>query len=68
MGVENVIMECMFREVMDVIMNRESIIPSRHSRVDIICDRKITVPRKENKKASTTLRTVVTMMVIMVIP
>lgn len=65
MGVENVIMEWIFSEVIDVIINKESIIPSRHKSVDIRCDLNITVPRRENVEASMILKTVVIILVIM---
>lgn len=34
-GIGNIIIECEFNEVIVVIMNRESIIPSRHRSVDM---------------------------------
>lgn len=38
-------------------MNKESIIPSKHRRVDIRCDRNIRVPRNEKMKARVMLST-----------
>lgn len=47
----------MFRGVIVARMNRESIIPSRHRRVDIRCDRNKSVPRNEKIKAKVILST-----------
>lgn len=44
-----------FREATEVMINNDSIIPSRHKRVDIKWDRNISVPRSENVKASVRL-------------
>lgn len=44
-----------FREATEVMINNDSIIPSRHRRVDIKWDRNISVPRSENVKASVRL-------------
>lgn len=40
------------RIIMDIRTNRDSIIPSRHSREDIICDRYISSPIKETVNAN----------------
>lgn len=45
------IIEWVFKDVIVVMINSVSIIPSRHSRVDIRCDRNIRVPRSEKMKA-----------------
>lgn len=57
MGIGSIIIECVFRGVMVAIMNRDNIMPSRHRRVDIRCDRNIRVPRKEKVKARVILST-----------
>lgn len=57
MGMGNIIIECVFRGVIVARMNRESIIPSKHRRVDIRCDRNIRVPRNEKMKARVMLST-----------
>lgn len=44
-----------FREATEVMINNDSIIPSRHRRVDIKWDRNMSVPRSENVKASVRL-------------
>lgn len=44
-----------FREATEVIINNDSIIPSRHRRVDIKWDRNMSVPKSENVKASVRL-------------
>lgn len=51
------IIECVLRGVIVARINRESIIPSRHRRVDIRCDRNIRVPRNEKVKARVILNT-----------
>lgn len=56
MGVGNEIIELEFKVEVDVMMNSESIIPSRHRRVDIRWDRNIRVPKNESKKARVRLR------------
>lgn len=43
---------CVVRIIMDIRTNRDSIIPSRHSREDIICDRYISSPIRETVNAS----------------
>lgn len=40
-----------FSEVRAIIRKIESIMPSIHKSVDIICERKIKVPNKDRKKA-----------------
>lgn len=57
MGIGNIIIECVFSGVIVARINRESIIPSRHKRVDMRCDRNIRVPRKEKVKARVMLST-----------
>lgn len=57
MGIGNIIIEWVFRGVIVAKINRESIIPSRHKRVDIRCDRNIRVPRSEKVKARVILNT-----------
>lgn len=47
MGIGNMIIECVFRGVIEAKINRDNIIPSRHRRVDIRCDRNIRVPKNE---------------------
>lgn len=49
-------MELEFRDVMEVIINRDSIIPSKHRRVDIRWERNVRVPKSENENASVRLR------------
>lgn len=56
-GIGNIIIECVFRGVIVARINKESIIPSRHSRVDIRCDRNIRVPKNEKVKAKVMLTT-----------
>lgn len=56
MGVGNEIIELEFKVEVDVMMNSESIIPSKHRRVDIRWDRNIKVPKNESKKARVRLR------------
>ena len=65
MGIENVTMEWVLSEVIAVIINRDSIMPSKHRRVDIRWDRNIRVPVREKIKAKIILKTVVIMLVIM---
>lgn len=57
MGMGNIIIECIFRGVIVARMNKESIIPSKHRRVDIRCDRNMRVPRNEKMKARVMLST-----------
>lgn len=57
MGMGNIIIECVFRGVIVARMNKESIIPSKHRRVDIRCDRNMRVPRNEKMKARVMLST-----------
>lgn len=56
-GIGNIIIEWVFRGVIVARINRESIIPSRHRRVDIRCDRNNRVPRNEKIKAKVILST-----------
>lgn len=56
-GIGNTIIECVFRGVIVVRINRESIIPSKHRRVDIRCNQNIRVPRNKNIKARVMLNT-----------
>lgn len=65
-GIGNMIIECEFNEVMVAIVNRGSIIPSRHKSVGIRWEQNISVPRSENVKASMMLKTVVVILVIMI--
>lgn len=48
-------MEFEFREAMEVIINNDNIIPSKHSRVDIKWERNVSVPKSENTKAKVRL-------------
>lgn len=57
MGIGNIIIECVFRGVIVARTNSDSIIPSRHKRVDIRWARNIRVPNKEKAKASVMLST-----------
>lgn len=56
-GIGNMIIECVLRGVIVARINRDSIIPSRHRRVDIRCDRNIRVPMSEKMKARVMLST-----------
>lgn len=58
MGTGIEIMEFEFRVEIEVIVNRDSIIPSRHNKVDIKWDRNIKVPIREREKAVNKLRKV----------
>lgn len=51
MGMGNIDIECVFSGVTTARINRDSIIPSRQSRVDMRCDRNIRAPRKEKMNA-----------------
>lgn len=53
-GIE--IIELEFNVVIEVIINKDSIIPSRHSRVDIRWERKIKVPKSDKENARVRLR------------
>lgn len=57
MGMGSIIIEWVFKGVMVARINRDSIIPSRHRRVDIRWERNIRVPRKEKVKARAMLST-----------
>lgn len=48
-----------------IIINKDNIMPSRHSRVDMRCERNINVPRSDRVKASIKLRKADVMLVIM---
>ena len=50
-GITKEIIECMLMAEVVIRINRDSIIPSRHRRVDIMWDRNISVPRREKKNA-----------------
>lgn len=56
-GIGNIIIECVFRGVIVVRINRESIIPSKHRKIDIRCNRNIRVPRNKKLKARVMLNT-----------
>lgn len=56
-GIGNITIECVFSGVIVARINRDSIIPSRQSRVDIRCDRNTRAPKKEKMKAMTMLNT-----------
>lgn len=56
-GIGNITIECVFSGVMVARINKDSIIPSRQSRVDMRCDRNIRAPRKEKVKAKVMLNT-----------
>lgn len=55
MGMGSIIIEWVFKGVIVARINRDSIIPSRHRRVDIRWDRNIRAPRREKTKARDTL-------------
>lgn len=57
-GIGNIIIECVFKGVTVARINRDNIMPSRHRRVDIRCDRNIRVPSKEKEKARVMLNIV----------
>lgn len=65
MGIGIEIIEFEFRVAIEVIINSDSIIPSRQRRVDIRWDRNIRVPRSESVKASVRFRKMAVMLVIM---
>lgn len=54
MGIE--IMELEFNVDIEVMMNRDSIIPSRHKRVDIRWERNTSVPKRERVNAKVKLK------------
>lgn len=56
-GIGNITIECVLSGVMVARINKDSIIPSRQSRVDMRCDRNIRAPRKEKVKAKVMLNT-----------
>ena len=58
MGTDIEIMEFEFRVEIEVIINRDNIIPSKQSKVDIKWDRNIKVPIREREKARSKLRKV----------
>lgn len=47
--------ELAFKEVIEVMINKDSIIPSKHRRVDIRWERNVRVPNKDNVKANVRL-------------
>lgn len=51
MGMGKKVIELVFREDADVMMNRDNIIPSRHRSEDMRCERNIKVPRSDREKA-----------------
>lgn len=51
MGAGKKAIELMFREDADTMINRDSIIPSKHRSVDIRCERNIKVPRSDRENA-----------------
>lgn len=63
MGIE--IMELEFKEVTEVIINSDSIMPSRHRRVDIRWERNIRVPKSDKINANVRLRKADDILVIM---
>lgn len=65
-GIVNIIIDCELSVVRVAVINSVSIMPSRHRRVDMRWDRKMRVPRKENRKASSMLVVVGVILVIMV--
>ena len=65
MGIGNVIIELEFRLEIEIMVNRDSIIPSIQSRVDIKCDRNIRVPSRARVNATIRLsRTGVTLVIM----
>lgn len=52
MGSMNERLLCMLRELIEVSTKTASIMPSRHSKVDIRWDRYIRAPRRDRVKAS----------------
>lgn len=62
-GIE--IIELVFRIIIEVIINKESIIPSKHSKVDIRCVRNIRVPMRDKMKDKVRLRKAGVILVIM---
>lgn len=56
MGMVMEIMELEFRVDVEVIINRDSIIPSRQRSVDIKWERNIKVPNRDNMKARVKFR------------
>ena len=65
MGIGIELMELEFREVTEVIINKDNIMPSRHSNVDIRWERNISVPRSDSEKAMVRLKKVDGILVIM---
>lgn len=55
-GIINESVNWELREANEIIRNKESIIPSIHRSVDIMCDRKVNVPSRERKKANIRFR------------
>lgn len=66
-GVENEIIELELRISTEIMINRDSIIPSIHRRVDIKWDRNIRVPKRAKKKAKIKLSKVGATLVIMIL-
>lgn len=62
-GIEPIELE--FRVVIEVIMNRDSIMPSRHRRVDIRWERNMRVPKSDSVKARVRLKKADVILVIM---
>lgn len=65
MGIGMELMELEFREVTEVILNKDNTMPSRHSNVDIRWERNISVPRSDSEKAMVRLKKVDGILVIM---
>ena len=65
MGIGIELMELEFREVTEVIINKDNIMPSRHSNVDIRWERNISVPRSDIEKSMFRLKKVDCILVIM---
>lgn len=65
-GVENEIIELELRIRTEIIINKDSIMPSIHKRVDIKWDRNIRVPKRASEKAKVKLSKVGATLVIMI--
>lgn len=64
-GIGYIFIECEFSDVIAVIMNNDSIIPSKHSNVDMRWERKISVPKSEKINANMILKVTDGILVIM---
>lgn len=57
-GMESKMLEFEFKIDVEIITNRDNIIPSKHNKVDIRCDRNMKVPKSDSINARTKLNKV----------